>query len=297
MPRSAREKNDSFPDLAQLPDPDTQVFVPPTDRRELMKLQYNTMKQQIHLVADKPQDEAQALARLQAFVARRQSDEDNDSEAERVEQKTSAAQAEADALTAMLNPPFCGSDWIEVDASESEVQESQPQRVPGGHKRRRATARARMTQAADQPDTGLGYLCAKFVEPALDHLRFQTQQKRSTEVIMDPVMTRAQREARLHRPESETRIGWIQNMLDNMDNFFPRDKPRTTVQRQCHYWCVRKGEGARLLCSDSTLMRVCVVAGIRRRCSPGSLGCSGTSSRRGCCGVTSWSGCGHGCRC
>ncbi len=94
-------------------------------------------------------------------------------------------------------------------------------------------------QPSDDVSKGLSFIGPRFVTPAAEHVQRQYLGKRKRQELPDPQCSEEEKEARRIRPEREVMMDRIQKLIDSLDHFFPPDKPRTTIQRLCHYWYIQ----------------------------------------------------------
>ena len=92
---------------------------------------------------------------------------------------------------------------------------------------------------AEDVSLGLSFVKSRFVSPAVNHVHLQYLGKRRFHELADPLCSEEEKVSRLIRPGREVMLERIQKLIDSLDHFFPRDKPRTTIQRLCHYWYVQ----------------------------------------------------------
>jgi hypothetical protein len=88
----------------------------------------------------------------------------------------------------------------------------------------------------DTADTRLSFVAQRYVSPAIVHLKTQVAKKREPQLIVQPHLNVQRRQSNFYSSETEKRMNWMQQIIDNLDLFFPPDKPRTVVQKTCHYW-------------------------------------------------------------
>lgn len=248
MRRFNRPVNDEFPTLGSLPIPeDDEITFSFASQRERDARERATAEHLIHSMSQGNEAfKAQALQRLEKFTEARE--QRRAREALSPSSSSGSDTEDADSATPPLSQPeFKGTDFWELDEEEEMEEELravavndlppvQVERSKDNRKRRRVAPREMMMRASERMDETLSHVRVKFVDSALNHMEAQVGAKRSADVILPSHYTNAQRQALKNQSETDKKMQYIQNILDNLDNFFPADKPRTTVQRMCHYW-------------------------------------------------------------